>query len=102
MATKTKTTMADQLLALLKASTPEERGEMAEVWRAFTKRASLIRAQTAISEKALRPGLIVEFTGRFGVTVTGTISKVNTKTVLVSNCSDGRRWRVAPGALKVR
>jgi hypothetical protein len=40
----------------------------------------------------------VEFDGRRGRLITGTVERVNQKTVSVTNCSDGRSWRV-PGSL---
>ena len=49
--------------------------------------------------RSLRVGDAVEFEGRGGVTVRGTVEKINRKTVIVAEPGYGR-WRVTAGLLK--
>jgi hypothetical protein len=51
------------------------------------------------AKPAFRVGQRATFSGK-GRTVTGTIVRVNTKTVTLEDCDDGSRgWRVSPGML---
>ena len=51
------------------------------------------------AKPAFRVGQRATFSGK-GRTVTGTIVRVNTKTVTLEDCDDGSRgWRVTPGML---
>ena len=51
------------------------------------------------AKPAFRIGQRATFSGK-GRTVTGTIVRVNTKTVTLEDCDDGSRgWRVSPGML---
>lgn len=60
------------------------------------RRDSIARMNTA----TLGRGKKVKFVGRRGVTVTGTVDKVNRKTVIVKG-DDGITWRVAGSLLEV-
>jgi hypothetical protein len=45
----------------------------------------------------LRVGMEVSFEARAGVAITGTIERINLKSVTVVNCSNGDRgWRIPP------
>ena len=58
--------------------------------------------QTALARTATRSfnvGDAVQFTGRAGRTVTGTVRKVNIKTVLVDSPTQGR-WKVTASMLR--
>lgn len=53
-------------------------------------------------KRSLRLGDKVSFTGRGGVKVTGTVTKINRKTVYVKETTDsvfGTTWRVSPSLL---
>jgi len=45
--------------------------------------------------KSILVGDIVSFTGRRGVTVSGKVQKVNTKTVMVMDSKTHTRWKVS-------
>jgi hypothetical protein len=60
------------------------------------RRDSIARMNTA----TLARGKTVRFTGRRGVTVTGTVEQINQKTVIVK-ATDGVKWRVAGSLLEV-
>jgi hypothetical protein len=60
------------------------------------RRDAIARMNTA----TLTRGKTVKFTGRRGVTVTGTVEQINRKTVIVK-ATDGTKWRVAGSLLEV-
>ena len=51
--------------------------------------------------KQLMVGDIVSFEGRGGRTVTGTVRKINRKTVVVKDSASNTVWRVAASMLKI-
>ncbi len=73
-------------------------------WRVHPSLVSLVSGTVAAPVAApvgFRVGDRASFTGKSGRTVTGTVTRVNTKSVSLENCDDGSRgWRVAPGMLR--
>ena len=51
--------------------------------------------------QAFRNGMRVEFEGRKGEMVTGTITKINRKTIIVTPDEGYQTWRVAPSLLQM-
>lgn len=72
------------------------------VYEAARRRVNEFRTEKQQSLlRAFQKGDKVYFSDKAGKMVWGTVKSVNTKTVSVHECSDGQKWRVAPGFLQL-
>lgn len=90
-----KTTLNDVLSFITNA--PLTQANRNDIVRALNTRSRMDQMRAAGS---LAVGHTVEFRSKMGLTVRGTVTKVNRTTVNVT-LSDGRLWKVSPSLLTV-
>ena len=86
------------LMTLLEKAGPSDISAV----QAVLKGKSFSAPTPTVTNNDLRVGLKVQFTPGKRQPITGTIVRINSKSITVENCSDGSyRWRVSPTMLTV-
>jgi hypothetical protein len=78
---------------VLKAIMEMDADDLREVNKAVRTAFDMVAQKAAVG---IRPGTRVSFHTKGGQRIEGVVVKVNRKSIHLDNCSDGRRWRVAP------
>ena len=84
------------VLTAVKAIHSANRNELEQIIAAVKLQQTFLAKQSA---RTFTVGDAVQFTGRAGRTVVGTVRKVNPKTILVDSPSQGR-WKVTASMLR--
>ena len=88
--------MTNIVLTAVKAIHQANRDELNQIVEAVKLQRTFLAKQSA---RTFTIGDAVQFKGRAGRTVVGTVSKVNPKTIIVDSPSQGR-WKVTASMLK--
>lgn len=98
MARRRETDFSDNVMSMSTTIRGLSIGEMNAVYAMLTDRHGQIQVDAAGD---FRIGQLVEFTGKRGLVIKGSINRINRKTIGLTNCTDGINWRVSPSILRV-
>ncbi len=98
MARRRETDFSDNVMSMSATIRGLSINEMNAVYSLLKERHSRIQSDAVDN---FYVGQRVEFTGKRGLVIAGDVDRINRKTVGLSNCTDGREWRVSPSILRL-